>query len=46
MEIWSILRPFEISSGHLIYFMAIWYIFSHFGMLQQEKSGNPAQRNI
>jgi hypothetical protein len=21
--------------------MVIWYIFPHFGMLQQEKSGNP-----
>jgi hypothetical protein len=22
--------------------MVIWYIFSHFGMLHEEKSGNPA----
>jgi hypothetical protein len=29
--------------GHLVYFMAIWYIFPCFGMLYQEKSGNPAQ---
>jgi hypothetical protein len=28
--------------GHLIYFVIIWYIFFHFGMLYQEKSGNPA----
>jgi hypothetical protein len=37
--------------GHLVYFAAIWYIlwiflaisyiFPHFGMLYQEKSGNP-----
>jgi hypothetical protein len=39
--------------GHLIDFPAIWhilwpsgmYIFPHFGMLYQEKSGNPAWRN-
>jgi hypothetical protein len=24
------------------YFMVIWYNFSYFGMLHQEKSGNPA----
>jgi hypothetical protein len=32
--------------GHLEYFTVIWYIlwpyFPHFGMLCQEKSGNPA----
>jgi hypothetical protein len=27
--------------AHLVYFMAIWYIFPHFGMFYQEKSGNP-----
>jgi hypothetical protein len=26
---------------HLVYFVAIWYFFSRFGMLLQEKSGNP-----
>jgi hypothetical protein len=39
--------------GHLVDFPAIWhilwpsgmYIFPHFGMLYQEKSGNPAWRN-
>jgi hypothetical protein len=25
-----------------IYVVVIWYIFSHFGMLCREKSGNPA----
>jgi hypothetical protein len=30
-----------ISCGNLVYFMVIWYIFSRFGMLYQEKSGNP-----
>jgi hypothetical protein len=28
--------------GHLVYFMIIWHVyFSRFGMLYQEKSGNP-----
>jgi hypothetical protein len=31
--IWSILWPFFIFCGYLVY-------FSHFGMLHQEKSGN------
>jgi hypothetical protein len=26
--------------GQWVYFVAIWYIFSHFGMLNPEKSGN------
>jgi hypothetical protein len=42
MVIWSILRPFGIFCGHLVYFIVIWYIFPRFGMLYQEKSGNPA----
>jgi hypothetical protein len=33
--IWNILQPF----GNLA---AIWYIFTHFGFVYQEKSGNPA----
>jgi hypothetical protein len=35
------LRPLEIFYGHLVYFVVIWYIFPHFGILDQEKSGNP-----
>jgi hypothetical protein len=27
--------------GHLVYFMVIWYIFPHLGILHQGKSGNP-----
>jgi hypothetical protein len=27
---------------NLEYFVVIWYIFPHFGILDQEKSGNPA----
>jgi hypothetical protein len=29
--------------GHLVYFVVSWYIFPRFGILYQEKSGNPAQ---
>jgi hypothetical protein len=38
--IWNILRPFGIFYGHW-YLVVIWYIYPHFGMLYQEKSGNP-----
>jgi hypothetical protein len=42
MTIWSILRPLETFYGHLLYFVVIWYISPRFGILYQEKSGNPA----
>jgi hypothetical protein len=42
MTIWSILRPLEIFCGHMVYFVMIWCIFPRFGILDQEKSGNPA----
>jgi hypothetical protein len=29
--------------GHLVYFEEIWLYFSRFGMLYQEKSGNPVR---
>jgi hypothetical protein len=38
--IWFILRLYGIACVHLAYFMDISYIFSHFGMLHKEKSGN------
>jgi hypothetical protein len=41
MSIRSILRPLETFCGHLIFFVVIWFIFLCFGMLYQEKSGNP-----
>jgi hypothetical protein len=41
MTIWSVLTPFGIFCVRSVHFMAIWYIFPRFGMLQQEKSGNP-----
>jgi hypothetical protein len=31
-----------IFCSHLVYFVAIWYTFSRFGMLCEGKSGNPA----
>jgi hypothetical protein len=40
--IWNILQPFGIFYGHLVCnAVAIWYIFPRFGILCQEKSGNP-----
>jgi hypothetical protein len=45
MDIWSILRTFGIFLGHLAYFVEIWYNVPRFGMLYQEKSGNPGSQN-
>jgi hypothetical protein len=42
MDIWSILLPFDIFYGHLVYFVVIWCIFPSGGILYQEKSGNLA----
>jgi hypothetical protein len=42
-------RPFDILYGHLVYFFLFWDIFTGFGMLYQEKSGNHAlqlQQNL
>jgi hypothetical protein len=33
---------FGIFYVHLVHFVFIWYIFSGFGIMHQEKSGNPA----
>jgi hypothetical protein len=42
MAISYILHPFGIFCDHLVYFMVIYLvIFPRFGMLYQEKSGNP-----
>jgi hypothetical protein len=38
---WYILWPFGLFNGYWKHFMAIWYIFPRFGILDQ-KSGNPA----
>jgi hypothetical protein len=36
-----LLSPFDVLYLHLVYFVATWFTFSQFGMLEQEKSGNP-----
>jgi hypothetical protein len=48
MSTWNILCPLGIFYGHLVYLIEGWYIFwtflilfSCFGILQLEKSGNP-----
>jgi hypothetical protein len=41
MFIWNILRPFGIFYGNVCNVVIIWYIFHHFAVLCQEKSGNP-----
>jgi hypothetical protein len=45
INIWSLLRPLEIFYGHLVYFVVIRYIFPRFGILYQEKSGNPGRKS-
>jgi hypothetical protein len=43
MAIWNILRPFGISIlFQFVNLVAILYISHHFGILNKEKSGNPA----
>jgi hypothetical protein len=41
MDTWSISWSFAIFYGHLVQFLVVWYILPHFGILYQEKSGNP-----
>jgi hypothetical protein len=36
MTIWSILRLLAVFCSHLVYFMIILFIFSHFGRLYQK----------
>jgi hypothetical protein len=38
----SIIRPNGIFYDVLVHFVVIWYIFSRFGMMYREQSGNPA----
>jgi hypothetical protein len=42
-DVWSISRPLVVFYGHSVPFMIIWYIFPRFGILFQDKSGNPGQ---
>jgi hypothetical protein len=41
MAIWNILQTVGIFYDHLVDFVFIWYIFSCFGIMYQDKSGNP-----
>jgi hypothetical protein len=41
MAIWNILLTIGIFHEHLVYFVFIWYIYSGFGVMRKEKSGNP-----
>jgi hypothetical protein len=41
MAIWNILRTLGVFYDPLVHFVFIWYIFSGFGIMCQEKSGNP-----
>jgi hypothetical protein len=57
MANWYILWQTGIFYGELVYFIAIWYayimaiwyilgsVYSHIGMLYQEKSGNPVEQS-
>jgi hypothetical protein len=41
MDSWSVLQPLGTLYGHLLYFVAVRYIFPRFGMLLQEKIWQP-----
>jgi hypothetical protein len=41
MVIWNTLRIFGIFCDYSVHIVLIWYIFSCFGIVHQEKSGNP-----
>jgi hypothetical protein len=43
MAFWNILRTFWIFYDRMVRFVLIWHIFSCFGIMYQEKSGNPAR---
>jgi hypothetical protein len=44
MAVWNIGRPCDKTYVHLVHFVVNCYIFSRFGILYQEKSGNPGAR--
>jgi hypothetical protein len=39
-------KLFGICYGTLIYFVVVWCIFPHFGILHQGKSGNPGDNKM
>jgi hypothetical protein len=44
VAIGNILWALGICYDHSAHFVIIWYIFSGFGIMDQEKSGNPARK--
>jgi hypothetical protein len=46
MAIWNILWRLGIFYDHLVHFEIIWYTFSGFGIMYQEKSGNPVVESM
>jgi hypothetical protein len=46
MDIWNILWTFGILYDHFAHCVFIWYIFSYFGVIHQEKSGNPGRKPL
>jgi hypothetical protein len=40
VDIWNSLQTFVEFYDHLVQFVLIWYIFSAFGIMHAEKSGN------
>jgi hypothetical protein len=46
IPIWNILGTLGIFYDHLLQFVFIRYIISGFGIMHQEKSGNPARQAI
>jgi hypothetical protein len=44
MAIWNILRTLWIFYDHLVHWVFIWCTFSGFGIMYQEKSGNPGRK--
>jgi hypothetical protein len=45
MAIYNILWTFGLFYDHLVHFVYFWYIFSGFGFMYLEKSGNPGLVN-
>jgi hypothetical protein len=45
MAFWNILLRYAKFYGQLLIFVFIWYIFPVFGIVYQEKSGNPVTGN-
>jgi hypothetical protein len=41
MDVWNILWISGMFYYKSVYFVLIWYIFSSFGIMHQENSGNP-----